>query len=135
MAVSEQHRVVDERLRRRDQPRRLREQAGQPRVGGGFRQPPALLCRGGRELGRALRGGRGGGERVPGSRPRSRLLELCGNRLVRFQRGSGQMPGIPVDLAGLLQRVGERPVNRAALRERRRAVNGRADQRMPEPNL
>ena len=119
-------------LRRSCQPERRVEGAGlQVRLGRGqspIRPPRRVL----RQRDCALEERRSGGKPAARLRPAGRALELQGDLLIRPRRGSSQMPRTTVRIGLPIGRLGQRPVDRAAIVHRRRPVHRRTDQRMPE---
>ncbi len=100
-------------------------------VAGRGQQPPRTRSVLRRQLGRAREVARGGGVRAASAGVERRALELGGHLLVRRDRARGEMPGA----LGAVGGRGERGVRRAALAQRRRVVDGRAQQRMAELEL
>ena len=126
--------VQRSRLGGREERQRLLERAG-GRLGlrGLDRAscPPSPV---GRERGRRLQ--TGGCCREPAVRERavSRHVELCRDRFVRAHRRTGAVPGAPVRIDVRVGDVGEGLVDLPPFRRCRRAVDRRADERMPEPD-
>jgi hypothetical protein len=81
---------------------------------------------------RALQEGRSGGQPAACLRAAGRALELGGDRLVGTGGGGCQMPRPAIGIGVRVGGVREREVRRLALLWRRRAVRGRAHERMPE---
>ena len=96
------------------------------------RQPPGLGDRVGAELRRALVPGQGAGVAAALADLAGRALEGGGDLLVGAVRRRRQLPGAPVGLRGSVQGRGQRLVDRAPLRQRRRVMDGRPDQRVAE---
>ena len=110
------------------------EPAGEKGILGGHGEAARGCIVAWRQLGRALEGGGGGRVPASGPCPGGAALELGRHGLVGPLRGRGAMPGAPVGAPLPVDHLGQRLVRLAPLRERRRAVDRRANEGMPERN-
>ena len=121
-------------LRRREQFQGLAERtglhAGHRRSEDAFGMPRRI----GGQQHRPVQERRGRGQAAPGLRPARRLLKLDGDLLVRPGRGLGPVPGPAIRIDLRIGHLRQRSMDLLAVRERRRPVCRRAQQRMPEPD-
>ena len=108
---------------------------GLPEVLGRADQPPGPRRRLQGERGGPLQRGRGRGRATAEAGPAGRRLQRRGGRLIRADRGRGQMPGPPVGVEPVGQHRDHRLVDGLAGREGGALVDGRGDQREAEPQL
>ena len=88
----------------------------------------------GRQLGGALQERRRRSHPAAGLRPARRPLQLVGHLLIGSRRRRGQMPRPPIRISVAIGHLGQRPVRRPPVRQRRGGVHRRPHQRMPEPH-
>ncbi|HEU0181033.1 MAG TPA: hypothetical protein VFR16_02500 [Agromyces mariniharenae] len=88
----------------------------------------------GRQLDRAPEERRRCRETASGARSPRRSLQLLRDGLVRPDRRRREMPRASVGLGRRIDGLGEREVNGSPVPRRRRAVDRRAHERMPEPH-
>ena len=120
------------KLRRREHRlRRLGRARVQLRVRG-CQRPRSPQPRIGSQLGRSLQERRGGRDAAPTLRSAGRALQIAGHRLVEPGGRVRAMPCAPIGIRAGIGHLGQRAVDGLALGPRRRCVDRRADQGMPE---